>query len=461
MQTYAEQRAGLDARRASAAARMKTLNEDTAKAGETMDAAAIEEFETLNKDIEAIDGEIGRVDTLIRLNLEQPREIKGASLDEGSASREVKQFPRVQFGRGHEVAKGIGFTRYVMAVARSKGNLMQAHHMAKANERWMAETPDVEAVLRAAVAAGTTTDSTWAGPLVQYQNLTSEFIEYLRPLTIIGRLNLRNVPFKIKVPRQTAAATVGWVGEGQVKPVSKLAFDSVTLDIAKIAGIVVLTDELVRHSAPSAEMLVRDDLAAAVIQFEDGQFVDPSKASDGSSPASVTNGVTPVTASGTTSDAFRADIVDLMQTFVAANLGLSDGAWIMTQQQALAIGMMLNSLGQRLYPDVTVNGGTLNGLPVIASENMASTDGSPADGYPIILLKQRDILLADDGQVTIDASREASLQMDTSPDSPTSGSTNLVSMFQQNMLAIRAEKEINWVKRRSTSVGFIQSAKYQ
>jgi HK97 family phage major capsid protein len=123
--------------------------------------------------------------------------------------------------------------------------------------------------------------------------------------------------------------------------------------------------------------------------------------------------------------------------------------------------MMLNSLGQPLYPTVNVNGGTLQGLPVIASENLPGTGGSPTDGYPIILLKQRDILLADDGQVTIDASREASLQMDSTPDSPTTGSTNLVSLWQQNMLGIRAEKEINWVKRRSTSVGFIQNAKYQ
>jgi hypothetical protein len=42
--------------------------------------------------------------------------------------------------------------------------------------------------------------------------------------------------------------------------------------------------------------------------------------------------------------------------------------------------------------------------------------------------------------VTIDASREASLQMDSSPDSPTTGSTNLISLWQQNMLGIKAER---------------------
>lgn len=457
MSTYAEQRAALDARRASSVARMKILNDESVGKGETMDGAQQEEFATLEKDVEALDGEIKRVSTLEKLNIGQAAEVRGATEAEGTASRAAV---RVEVPRAKEVAKGLGFTRYVMAVAQSKGNLMQAHQIAKGNDRWMAETPDVEAVLKSAVAAGTTTDSTWASPLVVYQNLVGEFIEYLRPQTIVGRLNLRPVPFKVKVPRQTAGASVGWVGEGQARPVSKLAFDQVTLDIANIGGIVVITKELARHSSPSAEMLVRDDLGAALIQFMDSQFVDPSVSSTGSSPASVTNGVSGIVSTGNDSTAFRTDMRALMQTFVSNNLGLGDGAWIMTQQQALAIGMMLNSLGQPLYPEINVNGGTLFGLPVIASENIPSTDGSPADGVPIILLKQRDILLADDGQVTIDASQEASLQMDTGPDSPTTGSTNLISLWQQGMLGIKAEREINWIKRRSTSVGLITSAHY-
>jgi hypothetical protein len=84
---------------------------------------------------------------------------------------------------------------------------------------------------------------------------------------------------------------------------------------------------------------------------------------------------------------------------------------------------MTNSLGQKEFPGLTMNGGDLLGLPVITSENIPSTGGSPTDGDPIIVVSAPDILLADDGQVTIDASREASLQMDTAPDSPATAST--------------------------------------
>ena len=158
--------------------------------------------------------------------------------------------------------KGQAFTRYVMALACSKGNLVQAVEIAK---RWHNETPEVVEILRAAVAAGTTTDPAWAAPLVNYQVMTSEFIDLLRAETILGRLaGYRSVPFNIKIPRQTAGATANWVGEGLSKPVSKLVFDQVTLPWAKIAVICVITHELARFSNPSAEQLVRDDLIATI-----------------------------------------------------------------------------------------------------------------------------------------------------------------------------------------------------
>ena len=100
------------------------------------------------------------------------------------------------------------------------------------------------------------------------------------------------------------------------------------------------------------------------------------------------------------------------------------------------------------------------GYPVIASENVPSVGGSPADGTPIIFALAPEIMLADDGQVVIDASNQASVNMDSAPDSPPTGSTILVSLWQMNMTGLRAERWINWLKRRSTAVGYISNASY-
>jgi len=465
MQTYAEQRAAYEATRSASAARMKSIMDDAAGRGETLNASEQEEFDTLEKDIAAIDAQIKRLKTLEALNLEQAAPVAGANLAEGSQSRAPVQVRAAPV----KVEKGIGFTRYVKALAMARGNESVAFDIAKANERWVRETPEVIEVLspanhfaiKTAVAAGNTTDTTWASPLVQYTNLASEFVEYLRPKTIIGRIpGLTQVPFKVKIPRQTGAASVNWVGEGKVKPVSSLAFDSITLDHNKIAGIVVLTDELVRLSSPAAEMLVRNDLADGIIQFMDSQFLDPTKASNDVSPASITYGVTPVTASGTTADAFRADVADLLAVFTAANLSLSGAVWLMTESTAMRLSLMVNTLGQAEFPGLSINGGSIAGIPVVTSENVPATGGSPTDGYMIALVRAADILLADDGQVMIDASREASIQMETTPDSPATASTVLTSLWQHNMVGIRAERMVTWTKRRSGAVGFIQNANY-
>jgi HK97 family phage major capsid protein len=269
------------------------------------------------------------------------------------------------------------------------------------------------------------------------------------------------VPFNIKIPRETSSATVGWVGEDAPKPVSKGAFDSITMTWAKAAGIVVLTEELVRFSNPAAEDVVRNQLIKQMVQFLDRQFIDPSVAAvTNVSPASITNGVTPVTATGTNMISFRADARTLLDSILIANQQIGSGVWIGTQQQALGFATTFTSLGIPFFPGMTPTGGTLLGFPYIASENIPATGGSPADGYPLIFAIPSEILLADDGQTIIDVSREATVQMDTSPDSPPTGSTALVSFWQMNYVGIRAERWINWSKRRSNVVAFIQNAKY-
>jgi HK97 family phage major capsid protein/HK97 family phage prohead protease len=461
--TYAEQISAFEATRQAKQAEMDTLMEKSMESGTTFDTGDKEAYDALEAEVKEIDEHLVRLRAAEARNKAAAKEAKGANAEDGSASRSGDGALRVQINP-KKVAPGIAFTRFVLAQARAKGNIMQAFEIAKANEQWRAETPEValaiEAVMKSGIPAMGTGD--FSGSLVNYQVLQDQFIEYLRPLTIIGRLpGLTRVPFNVKIGRQTGGSTVNWVGQGGPKPVSNITGDSVTLDLAKIAGIIVLNEELLRISSPSADMLVRNDLTNQIVQFMDAQFIDPSKAAvTGVSPASITNGVSGQVASGTTGVALRTDMKTLLSTFLTANLQVSGAVVIMSQRLALAISMMQNALGQSEYPNLTMNGGVAWGLPVITSEGVPSTGGSPTDGDTIVVASTPDILLADDGQVSIDVSREATLQMDSAPDSPPVASTVMYSLFQNNGVAIRAERYINWAKRRSTAVAFIQNAKY-
>ncbi len=447
MKTIAEQIASFEATRVAKSARMEELMNAAAQEGVTLDAEQTEEYDGLEAEVKSIDAHLVRLAALEKANAAKARPVDGVK-DQQSGS-DVRGGGAVPAVAKTVLPKGTAFTRYAIALARGKGNLMQAAEVAKA---W-GDTPEVETILKAAVAAGTTTDADWAKPLVEYQNMASEFVDLLRPQTIIGRIpGLRRVPFNIKIPRQTAGAAAQWVGEGKPKPVSELAFDQITLGFAKLAGIVVLTDELVRFSNPSAEALVRQDLINTIVQTMDKDFVDPAKAvSEGVSPASITNGVTPVVASGTDADAVRADVKKLFAKFLAANMSLAGAVFIMTETQALGLALMLNPLGQPEFPGLAVNGtsgGTFFGLPVVLSENVPANPGSGSPlvgaGSRIILAKAPEILLADDGQVMLDVSREASLEMDSAPTSPVVAATVMVSLWQHNMVGIRAERFINW-----------------
>lgn len=452
----AEQIKAFEKARETKSARMTEIQKAAADEGRTKNEAEREEFDTLRGEIKSIDAELSDLRDLEASDAATAKPL-GAVKDEKSGSA-ARAPGRVEV-KTSNLPKGTAFTRFAIALGRANGNRMEALEIAK---NWK-DTPEVEAVLRAAVAAGTTTDPDWAAPLVDYQNMVSEFAELLRPATIIGRIEgLRRVPFNIKIPRQLTGSTVNWVGQGKAKPVGALSFDQVTLGMTKAAGIVVITDELLRASNPAAEALVRQDLIDQMAQFLDKDFVDPAKAAVADvSPASITNGVTPVEASGTDADALRSDIQKLYAKFVAANLSIAGAVWLMPETSALAISGLRNPLGQKEFPEITAQGGVLEGLQVVASQNIPANPGSgdplTGAGSRIILAKASEILLADDGQTLLDVSREASLQMDSAP---ADGPQELVSLWQNNLVGIRAERFINWAKRRPGAVQYIDSANY-
>ncbi len=468
MKTIQEQITALENKRAAGVARREAIQQKAIADGRTKDEAERQEFATLSSEIEAIDAEL--VD--LRL-MEKQAVAAGTAVTVVAAAGDVQQAGTAARGGvdttgivsvRNNLKPGQAMGRYAMALYQGGGNPQQALSVVRARRDWMDTTPGLEKVLMTAVATGDTTTAGWASELVYAQNLQNEFIEYLRPMTIVGKLTaLRQVPFNVRMGSQTAGSSANWVGQAKPIPVSKLTTSSVSLGITKMAGLVTVDDELMRSSSPSAELLVRDDLAETISVFMDTSFIDPNQGGQTNiQPASMTYGLTPQTPSGTTAAALQADVATLFSTAIAANLNPSSGTWVMSPTTALKLSLMLTSLGQQQYPTISINGGTLFGMPVIVSQS-AKIAGSPQYGEMIVLLFQREIFLADDGQVTIAISNEASLELKDNPTNSGSGgetATSMVSMYQTVSSAIRAVRYVNWTKRRSQAAAFIQAANY-
>ena len=442
--TFAESRAEFETKRADNLDRMDALLAKSAEDGVTLSGEDSDEYDRLEAEVKSLEAHIERLKAREGEAVAKATRIEGVRTA-GDAGK-VRDRQQV-IVKGSNLPKGTAFTHYAMALARSKGNLMQAAEIAKGFK----DTPEVETVLKAAVAAGTTTDADWARPLVEYQTMAGEFVELLRPETILGKLDgFRRVPFNVRLVGQSAGSTVNWVGEASPKPVSELAFNAQQLGFAKLAGIVVVSDELVKFSNPQVTGIVQADLIASIAAFLDTAFLDPSKAAvAGVSPASITNGVTAIPASGTTADNLKADVQAVFRQFLAAGQPVAGSYWIMSATQALAISMLQNAVGNPEFPGLTMNGGTFFGLPVVVSE-------APVTQGRIVLVKTNEILLAEEG-IVLDASREASLIMDTNP---AGSSAAPVSLFQNNLVGIRAERFINWGKRRPNAVAVISGADY-
>lgn len=403
--------------------------------------------------ITVLEGEIARLEKnaerLTKLiksveTAQNPTEIGGENPEQAAASAKGQPIPKKSKSVQVEsnLPKGIGFSLLVKASAiatKSKGGVTTREVL----QGWNAPEGVIRAATQKAV-IGTTTDDKFGKELIDYANLTEEFIELVRQKTVVDKIahQMRQVPFNVKIPTQTASGSVGWVGEGKMKPVGNPEFGSMTLSHAKIAGIVLLSDELIRFSNPKADTLVRDDLVATVAQFIDQQFFDPDKAEATESPASVLNGVTAVTATGTTADKIDTDTNTLIAQLVDAGISLEGAVWAMSETRAMQLSGMRDALGRTYFEGMSLVGSrSLKGLPVL-------TCGYLAD--KIVLIIPNQILLADDGGIDFSVSTEATINMGTD-DAP-----KMVNLFQNNLTAIRAERFIRWKKRLPNAVGYIK-----
>ena len=354
--------------------------------------------------------------------------------------------------------KGTNFARVALALARAKGDTQHAAVLAE--QRW--GSPSVPAIiLRSAVSAGSTTDATWAASIAEYRVAAAEFVEALRPLTLLGRMTgFRRAPLNVKIPRATSGSSVGWVGQGKPTPVSQMVFDQITMKFLKMAGIVVSTKELIMLSTPAADGLVRADLLAAVAAMSDQALIDLNAAEvAGVSPASITSGATQIASSGSTVAQISSDFELLFDELTGNGITMASPYFIMSPRTAFKLAMKRDTNGALAFPGMGARGGEIAGVPALVTGANQEANDSPQSSN-IVLLDAAELIVADTDQIMIDMSGEATIQMDTAPDSPPTASTVMVSLWQQNLAAWRVVRPINWQLRRPGAVATLTGCVY-
>jgi len=447
-----EQLAELRTQRAEKATRLQEIKESAEGEKRAMSDDEALEFDTLAAEVKGMDDQI-------RFKQADVFSYQTAKPVHQGTSVEVGQRRNARIETKSNLPPGVAVAQYARIIGLAKGHRYEAEQIAK-NMRGL--DPRVPMMLKADVSAGSSLSGNWAAALVgEESSAFADFVEYLRPMTITGRFgsggipSLRRVPFRTRLVEQETGGNGYWVGEGAAKPLTAFETDSRTITPTKVAAIAVATMELLRDSSPSADLWLRDQLVAALRARMDTDFIDPAiTASAGIRPASITNGITAIGSSGTNADAVRADVRALVSTFLAADNTPTSAVFIMPSTTALALSLMTNGLGQPEFPGINMMGGTLSGIPVITSEYVPTVTA----GALVILVNASDIYWADEGGFSVDMSQEASLQMNdtgASHNSVTPAAVSLVSMFQTNSVAFRAERTVHWARRRTSAVAVL------
>lgn len=489
--TITEHLGALEAKRASLDARMNEIMAKAMEDGRSTDASEQEEFDGLERELEAIDADLVRFRRLEKSNAAAAKPVVAKTVDEGSAARGNDSRPYVRVS-SPTFPPGIRFARIARCLAKGQGNRSEAASIA---EQEYGADQEVTAVLKAAarfgqvsdltekaaVVAANSQESQWAGSLVAAaageSGAVGDFLEFLRPQTIMGKFGvngvpaLRRVPFRTGLISQVSGGAAYWVAEAAPKPLTRFDLTRTTLSPLKVANIAVATDELIRDSSPSADGIIRDTLAAALRERLDIDFIDPANTGTaGSKPASITSGATAVMSGGAggagtgTAVQVRNDVRALIGQFQANNNDLANGVWIMRPTTAMNLSMMTNALGapDPLVTGLTMEGGQFMGLPVIVSQYLPVT-GSPVGDF-VVLVDAQSVWLADEGGLAIDMSREASLEMldaslvqtaGTGASPATSTGASLVSLWQVNCVGFRCERTINWSVARPGGVAVL------
>jgi hypothetical protein len=328
--------------------------------------------------------------------------------------------------------KGLRFVRRSIALGIADGDHEQAAKIAQ--HRWGEKT---------AVPAVAADDISGGG----LDTAAIEFFSAVMERSAFGRtVGFRRRPVATRYLKNAGAMTGSWVAEGHAIPILPLSFEQSRLGLLKVASIAVFTSETLQSLDPRVEADIRRDMVDGLAAAIDAAYLDPDNGGTaGQTPASITNGLTPVAVGTGTADDFR----DALSTMIAGFDGDLSRAVFYGRPELFA---MLNGLG---YDTVGLRGGELAGAPAIAT---AALPNAATDFYQLVLADPGSIAVVDEpGLTSIVASREAAIEMadDPSGDATTPTPRNLVSLYQSNAVALKAMAHTNFEVERDGAVAIM------
>lgn len=319
-----------------------------------------------------------------------------------------------------ETSRGAGeFISLVQALMRTSGDTIEAAYQVDASQP--AQTR-VATILKAAIGAGNLSDPAWAGNLAGYRQISTGFLESLRTASVFDRLlgdnAIYRAPLSTRLTVVTGAAVAADVGELEPVPIGKMSLANKTINSIKAVAICVLSGEILRNTSPAGIAMLTRELRGAIASATDKAFLSRLAAVAASSASS-----------GTTAAHVLKDLATLLG---AVNPKSGSKLYLVVDVPiAITLSTITTSDGRQAFPGMTPLGGEILGMPALVSDEAAAST---------MMLIDASGIAGDSDLITLDASEQAAIQMESAPDSPATASTTLLSLWQTNSRSLKCDR---------------------
>jgi HK97 family phage major capsid protein len=314
-------------------------------------------------------------------------------------------------------------------------------------------------ITKAAAIPADTTTSGWADTLVQ--TVIGDFTQDLIPICVYAKLAALGSSYFlgrngiVSIPARNTAATVSgaFVAQGAPIPVRQGQFLPILLGLKKMAVITTMTREIMIHSVPTIESILRDAMREDTSVAIDSILLD-NGAATAIRPVGLKN-VTKITASGTASIVgLIADLKALVTVLITGARGnLRVPVWLMNPVDALAASITQAAGSGDMPFGEQLSHGMLLGIPVILSSNVAADSLLLVDAADFVTISSNEPTFDVSDQVTLHLEDTVPLALMTGGSTPTFASP-VRNMFQQDSIAIKMVWPMNWAMRRTGTVAW-------
>jgi len=315
------------------------------------------------------------------------------------------------------------------------GDLKQAALMAEA-QRF---SPRVVSVLKTAVNAGSLdSGGAWGSSLGEYGATISAFLDSLRSVGAFDSVLtlMKRVPLRTRFTLVSGGGSGAVVPERHVSRLTSLTISGNSTSERKAVALLAVTKELMRLSEASA--LFANELRSAIALTTDQEFIRV-----------VTDGINTISSSGTTTAAIRHDLGTAVSSITT---NMNSKLFILVEPStAKAWSFAVPADGDDFLRDMSPQGGSIRGVPVIV------TDGLTAG---TVVVGDANSLVGGAGSIETRISKQADLQFDTAPDSPSGASSVLKSLWTHDMIGLKAMRFFAIERMRTDSIAVIDNVNY-